>query len=134
MSHDAWWTLGASAERLARIRGALLVAPPDVDAADAHPLVRRFAPAPVALLPFPSILVASRNDRYATFDRLETLARAWGSRFVDVGQAGHINAKSGLGDWADGEVLLEELIDDVRRLRRKAGLPLQTKAWIRRAR
>ena len=106
-----WWALGASHERLARIRGALLVAPPDVDAGDAHPFVRRFAPAPVAPLPFPSILVASRNDRYATFDRLEALARAWGSRFVDAGHAGHINAQSGLGYWSDGEVLLEELLE-----------------------
>ncbi|WP_226948647.1 RBBP9/YdeN family alpha/beta hydrolase [Rhizorhabdus wittichii] len=91
----AWWALGAPHERLARVRGALLVAPPDVDAADAHPLVRRFAPAPAAALPFPSILVASRDDRYAAFDRLETLARAWGSRFVDAGHAGHINARVG---------------------------------------
>jgi predicted alpha/beta hydrolase family esterase len=109
----AWWAMGASHERLARIRGALLVAPPDVDSTDAHPFVRRFAPAPARLLPFPSVLVASRNDRYAAFDRLEALARAWGSRFVDVGHAGHINAKSGLGDWPDGEVLLEELVDRV---------------------
>jgi uncharacterized protein len=105
-----WWALGASHEGLARIRGALLVAPPDVDAADAHPLLRRFAPAPVAPLPFPSILVASRNDRYATFDRLEALARGWGSRFVDAGHVGHINALSDLGDWPDGELLLEEMI------------------------
>jgi len=107
----AHWTHGASHERLARIRGALLVAPPDVAVADAHPFVRRFAPAPSRPLPFPSILVASRNDRYAAFDRLEELARAWGSRFVDAGYAGHINAGSGLGYWSDGEVLLEELIE-----------------------
>lgn len=108
----AWWAVGADHARLARIKGALLVAPPDVDAADAHPFVRRFAPAPTAPLPFPSILVASRNDRYAAFDRLQVLARAWGSRFVDAGHAGHINAASGLGDWADGEVLLDELIEE----------------------
>ena len=77
------------------MRGALLVAPPDVDSADAHPFVRRFAPAPNRALPFPSILVASRDDRYAAFGRLEGHARAWGSRFVDAGQAGHINARSG---------------------------------------
>lgn len=109
----AWWALGADHARLERIRGALLVAPPDVDAADAHPFVRRFAPAPAAPLPFPSILVASRNDRYAGFDWLEALARGWGSRFVDAGQAGHINAKSGFGYWSDGEVLLDELIEGV---------------------
>lgn len=107
----AHWALDAAPDRLARICGALLVAPPDVDAAEAHPLVRRFAPAPSKILPFPSILVASRNDRYAAFDRLEALARSWGSRFVDVGHAGHINAGSGLGDWPDGEVLLEELVE-----------------------
>ena len=108
----AWWAIGADHERVARIKGALLVAPPDVDASDAHPFVRRFAPAPASPLPFPSILVASRNDRYAGFDRLQSLAHAWGSRFVDAGHAGHINAASGLGDWADGEVLLNELIEE----------------------
>ncbi len=107
----AWWALGADHARLERIRGALLVAPPDVDSMDAHPFVRRFAPAPNRALPFPSILVASRDDRYASFSRLEALARAWGSRFVDAGYAGHINASSGLGYWNDGEALLEELIE-----------------------
>lgn len=106
----AWWALGADHAKLERVRGALLVAPPDVDASDAHPFVRRFAPAPGRVLPFPSILVASRNDRYAAFDRLEALAKAWGSRFVDAGHAGHINANSKLKGWPDGEVLLEELI------------------------
>jgi predicted alpha/beta hydrolase family esterase len=27
-----------------------------------------------------------------------------------VGKAGHVNADSGLGDWPQGRVLLEELI------------------------
>ena len=110
----SWWALAAAPERLARIAGALLVAPPDVDAADAHPFVRRFAPTPIAPLPFQSVLVASRNDRYAAFDRLETLGRAWGSRFVDAGAVGHINAESGLGYWPDGEVLLDDMIEDGR--------------------
>ena len=107
----SWWALGAARDRLARIAGALLVAPPDADAAEAHPFVRRFAPAPDAPLPFPSILVASRNDRHAAIERLQAPARAWGSRFVDAGSAGHINADSGLGYWEDGEALLEQLIE-----------------------
>ncbi len=106
----AWWAQAFETASLRRVKGALLVAPPDVDAPDAHALVRRFSPAPVRPLPFSSILVASRNDRYATFDRLERLAGAWGSRFVDAGHCGHINAQSDLGYWPDGEVLLEELI------------------------
>ncbi|KRB86284.1 esterase [Sphingomonas sp. Root710] len=125
----AWWALGAAPEKLARIKGALLVAPPDVDAGDAHPFVRRFAPAPARLLPFPSILVASRDDRYAAFDRLEALARAWGSRFVDVGQAGHINASSGLGYWPDGEALLEELLEEQAGPRRTPIRPHVQRDW-----
>lgn len=117
----AWWALSAAPEKLGRVAGALLVAPPDVDAADAHPFVRRFAPAPATPLPFASILVASRNDRYAAFDQLEALARAWGSRFVDAGHSGHINARSGLGYWSDGEALLEELLDEARRLPKGLG-------------
>lgn len=110
----SWWALDAAPERLARIAGALLVAPPDVDAAEAHPFVQRFAPAPVAPLPFRSVLVASRNDRHATIERLEALGRAWGSGFVDAGRIGHINAESRLGYWADGEALLEKIIEDSR--------------------
>lgn len=125
----AWWALGAAPEKLARIRGALLVAPPDVDAEDAHPFVRRFAPAPNRALPFPSILVASRDDRYAAFDRLEALARAWGSRFVDAGHTGHINASSGLGYWSDGEALLEELREEAAGSRRTPIRPHVQRDW-----
>ena len=75
----AWWAQQASADRINKIRGALLVAPPDVDRPDAHHLVRPFAPAPRNALPFPSILVASRTDPYAAYPRLADLASAWGS-------------------------------------------------------
>ena len=40
---------------------------------------------------------------------VDTLAAAWGSRLVDVGQQGHVNADAGLGPWPLGEQLLEEL-------------------------
>ncbi|HET7812567.1 MAG TPA: alpha/beta hydrolase, partial [Steroidobacteraceae bacterium] len=58
----------------------------------------------------PSIVVASRNDPYGTLDFARGCAQAWGSRFVDIGDAGHINAASGLGDWAAGHELLGELV------------------------
>ena len=61
-------------------------------------------------LPFPSLLVGSRNDPYCRFDKAQALASAWGSRFVDLGERGHINAESGLGDWRAGRDLLDELI------------------------
>src|SRR3546814_9906144 len=51
--------------------------------------------------PFPSILVASRNDPYISFGRARLLAQFWGSRFADAGEAGHINADSALGDRSE---------------------------------
>ena len=93
-----------------RIKGALLVAPADVDRSDMPPEVVNFAPVPLACLPFPSIVVASTNDEYITLERAQELAQAWGSRFVNVGALGHINSESGLGLWPEGHVLLEELV------------------------
>jgi predicted alpha/beta hydrolase family esterase len=105
----AWWARQASPDRLNKVRAALLVAPPDVDRPDAHRLVRPFAPAPRNRMPFASMLVASRTDRYAGFASLADLASAWGSELVDAGDLGHINAESGLDDWPDGIALLERL-------------------------
>lgn len=105
----AWWAREASAARLSKVRGAMLVAPPDVDRGDTHPLLRPFAPAPLAPLPFATMLVASRDDHYADFTRLAWLAGAWGAEMIDAGQLGHINAESDLGDWAYGLSLLDRL-------------------------
>ncbi|WP_454886601.1 RBBP9/YdeN family alpha/beta hydrolase [Sphingomonas oryzagri] len=106
----AWWAREASAARLSKVRAALLVAPPDVDRADAHTLLQPFAPAPAGPLPFRSLLVASRNDRYVAFTRLAGLADAWGAELIDVGRLGHINAESDLGDWPQGRALLDRLV------------------------
>ena len=94
------------------VKGALLVAPPDVEEPYTPEAVRGFAPIPMARLPFATILVASRNDVYTAFARARGFADAWGSRFVDCGDAGHINADAGFGSWPDGERLLAELRAD----------------------
>jgi hypothetical protein len=96
---------------VARIKGALLVAPVDVDSKDAPKPLKDFAPTPRELLPFPSIVVASSNDPYVTMPRAREFARSWGSRFVDIGAVGHINGESGLGDWPEGKRLLRHLIE-----------------------
>ena len=106
----AHWCKAAQGE-VARIKGALLVAPTDVDSKDAPKQIKDFAPAPRDLLPFPSIVVASSNDPYLTLARAREFARAWGSRFVDIGAVGHINGESGLGDWPEGKRLLRHLIE-----------------------
>jgi predicted alpha/beta hydrolase family esterase len=105
----AWWAALSSPNWSDKIRGALLVAPPEVDARAVDSRLHGFAPLPKRLLPFPSILVASHNDPYMPFERSRTLAQIWGSQFADAGETGHINAQSGLGDWTFGRFLLTRL-------------------------
>jgi hypothetical protein len=93
-----------------RARGALLVAPSDVEAPGFPSGPTGFAPMPRATLPFPSIVVASEDDEYVTPARAAEFARAWGARLVMIGRAGHINSDSGLAGWLDGQRLLEELL------------------------
>jgi uncharacterized protein len=94
-----------------RVQGALLVAPGDAEREALRGVLPSWAPIVRQRLPFPSVLVGSRNDPYCHFERAEALASAWGARFIDLGEAGHINAESGLGDWPAGHVLLTDLID-----------------------
>ncbi|MBF5089912.1 alpha/beta hydrolase [Novosphingobium sp. NBM11] len=108
----AWWAEYEQPGRDGPVVGALLVAPPDVEERALDRRLTRFAPFPPAELPFPSILVASRNDPYLRFGAARRLATTWGSRFADAGPAGHINAESGLGEWAFGQLLLSQLLPD----------------------
>src|SRR4029450_11012361 len=84
-------------DRTLRVHGALLVAPPDVERPDFPPVMEGFAPIPRGPLPFPSILVASRNDNFSDFARSTALARGWGSRLVDAGASGPRNGAAGVG-------------------------------------
>jgi predicted alpha/beta hydrolase family esterase len=94
----------------AAARGALLVAPADVDSPEHTPdEVRGFGPMPLGRLPFPSIVVASADDPFVTPARAAAFARAWGSRLVMLEGAGHINADAGFGPWPEGRRLLNEL-------------------------
>lgn len=94
-----------------KIRGALLVAPSDVDSPAHTPdEVRGFAPMPLAQLPFKSIVVASANDPFVSPERARLFADRWGSEFFDIGPKGHINAASGLGLWDEGQKILGRLI------------------------
>jgi predicted alpha/beta hydrolase family esterase len=102
----AHWAVGGSSMR---IRGALLVAPSDPEAASFPPGPRGFAPVPLLRLRFRSIVVASSNDPYVTLSRAETFAKKCRSEFVMIGEAGHINSASGLGEWAEGLALLNTL-------------------------
>jgi uncharacterized protein len=107
----AWWAALAGQPWAWPVAGAILVAPPDVDRSDAPSAINGFGPMPQISLPFPSLLVASRNDHYASFQRSADMAKFWGSTLVNAGELGHINAESRLGDWADGQALLDLLVE-----------------------
>jgi uncharacterized protein len=93
-----------------RIDCAFLVAPGDTEEATIlQTALHSWTPIHRKLLPFKSVMVASRDDPYSRFERCQALATDWGSRFVDYGARGHLNADSGLGDWPEGLVLLREL-------------------------
>jgi hypothetical protein len=93
------------------VKGALLVAPADLDRVDTPWQLRNFAPVPALRLPFSSVLVASSNDPYLSMERARSFADAWGSQFFDIGPAGHINGESGMGDWPEGKRLLRMLME-----------------------
>lgn len=96
------------------VGGAMLVAPADVNReGPAGRLLVGFSPIPRQRLPFPSLVVASRDDPYVEIERAEAFARGWGSDFVDLGRAGHINVDSGHGPWLKGRTLLRGLVDRV---------------------
>jgi uncharacterized protein len=90
--------------------GAFLVAVPDPQSASFPAMARGFVPVPMASFAFRSLVVASANDSFGSLAHAKHCAIAWGSSFVDIGQAGHINADSGHGEWEEGYVLLQRFL------------------------
>jgi uncharacterized protein len=107
-------------EAAARVSAALLVAPADPER---RAQLADFAPVPHQRLPYRSILVASSNDPYCPVRLAGAYARAWGSEFVRLENAGHINVSAGFGEWPLGLQLLAQLgveVDPAELLRRAA--------------
>ncbi|MDY0744744.1 alpha/beta hydrolase [Paucibacter sp. R3-3] len=93
-------------QHTARVKGALLVAPPDTEREDTPPQLHNWRPIRRGRLPFPSIAVLSSNDPFCSLERGMQMAADWGSDVVLAGPRGHLNGKSGLGDWAEGQALI----------------------------
>jgi len=113
----AHWAASPGRTRKA-IRGALLATPPDFETPmpEGYPTMAALAaagwlPVPRRPLPFPSIVAASRNDPLGRIERVQQLARDWGSRFVDLGEVGHLNPASGFGEWPQAAVFIRELAE-----------------------
>jgi uncharacterized protein len=105
----AW---AAVSRHTARVRGALLVAPGDVETPELKEQLPGWQPIVRQPFPFQSIVVGSQNDPFCRVERAQTLAQDWGAQWVDLGMAGHINAESSLGDWPEGHTLLQTLMKE----------------------
>jgi uncharacterized protein len=115
----AW---AAASRHTSAVRGALLVAPPDVTQADLPPDLYNWRRPVLDQLPFPAICAISNNDPFASHAAGCAIATAWGARCVEVGARGHINGDSGLGHWPAGLALVSEL----------ANLPNNAKSGVHR--
>jgi len=104
----AW---AAHSQNAHRVAAAMLVAPGDPERHELRAALKSWSPVALQRLPFKSVLLASRNDPYCSYERAQHFAHAWGAELVDCGEAGHINAESGLGDWPHGRSRLTELMD-----------------------
>ena len=112
-------TVHLPAHAARRVQAALLVAPADPER---RAVLHDFAPVPCQRLPYRSIVVASSNDPYCPARLAGAYARAWGSEFLRLPDAGHINVESGHGDWPLGLALLQSLM-----------APCESRAWAQAA-
>lgn len=95
--HVAAWA--AHSQNTHRVKGALLVAPPDVEREDLRGMLPAWSPVLLNPLPFKTLVLASSDDPFCSQARAQTFAIAWGADFIEAGKGGHLNAESGLGDW-----------------------------------
>jgi len=84
-----------------KVKGVFFVTPSDWERDNLIPEFPNhdFREVPRGKLPYPSQLLASRNDPFMEFSKSEELASAWGASLIDAGEAGHINVDSGQGPW-----------------------------------
>ncbi|HEY2020455.1 alpha/beta hydrolase [Paraburkholderia sp.] len=58
----------------------------------------------------PSILIGSETDPWMPLAEARDLARRFGSAFVNLGDAGHINTAAGFGPWPRAKYFIDTLV------------------------
>ncbi len=91
------------------IKAALLVAPPAADKANQNIAEGLIKYDSFIHFPFRTTLVASSNDPWISVEKAQEYAHNWGSEFINIGDAGHINNLSGYGEWEQGFEILQKL-------------------------
>ena len=110
----AQWALACDTSK---IKGALLVAPADIDRESAIAPIHVQRPLPTEILPFPTKLIYSDNDEHTMRERSEIIGQHWGSELILVKGASHFHTEAGFGEWPEVERWIEQL----------AGSPLKHK-------
>lgn len=114
------------------VGGALLVAPADIErTSQLHARSYEFGRIPLEPLPFPALVVASRDDIYMSLNKAVTLSKSWGVPLVDIGYAGHINIASGFGRWTQGYEFLGQVGERADRLKRPPEVASSGAAHVR---
>ena len=103
----AW---AAHTRHAAPITGALLVAPPDTAREDMPPQLSTWRAIVRQKLPFPAWVLYSSNDPFCAALRAQSMAADWGADAQSLGDKGHIDGESGLGDWPEGLRRLQPLM------------------------
>jgi len=94
------------------VQAALIVAPADPKKFQVQDRL------PQSGLGISTTLVGSENDPWMPLEDASWWAKRWGSRFLNLGPAGHINHESGHGPWPWARYHVDHLIRDQQRQRR----------------
>ncbi len=104
-------------EAVKKVAGVFFVAPTDRDRpmppGTVSPL-QGFGGMIMKRLPYPSAVVAGRNDDRVSFERAQAFAQAWGSTFFDGGMNGHLGSDAKLGVWPEGLVYFGQFLAALR--------------------
>ncbi len=100
-------TVYAASQGAPNLAGALLVAPADPEKFNLAEQLN------VRSLTFPALVLGSTSDPWMSNERAAMWAARWGAPYRCLGDVGHINAESGLGDWVEGLSLLQGLVFDI---------------------
>lgn len=94
------------------VQSALLVAPADPDKFNVAAQLPQCHPG------IDTVLVASETDPWMAYPRARGWARTWGSRLINLGDAGHINVAAGFGPLPLATSVAQQLIHRAERARR----------------
>ncbi len=92
-----------------RIKAALLVAPPDAELVNSKIKRNLIETDYIIHFPFRSTVIASSTDPWISIEKAFFYAKSWGSEFINIGDAGHINTLSGHGKWEQGYDILRKI-------------------------